>query len=543
MLCLFVFVGCEEESSFEFEEGVITGYEGEIPKNLVIPEEIGGVTVEEIGDEAFIKNRELVQGEMLSYQVMGERVETVKIPDTVTKIGEFAFAGSDLEELEIGENVEEVSRAAFYKNKNLKEVVVEADVIGDWAFKQSGLVSLELGENVSKIGVACFRNNDLGKAELPNSITSLGTSAFENNHIETLVLPKDLTEIPSRVFMSNIIETVDIPEQVTIINCSAFSNNKLEEVNFSEGLKVIGGSIATSKGDGGAFENNALESLSLPETLKSVEAQAFFGNELEVIEIGSEVELDTTSFLGNPGDFGKFYEGKAGVYEYEEEKDVWRLLGYEEEIEDELVAYLTFDDGPSDNTKEILDVLDEYDVPATFFVTGNNTTGDPNIYNRIIAEGHVLGNHTYTHNFHQIYQSPEDFMEDFIRLETFIKEQTGEKMDIMRFPGGSSSALAREVSGYNIIVDDLINKVKERGYDYFDWNVSSGDGNGDLTKEEIKGNAMAGAKQEEDVVVLFHDSKTRHTTVEALPKIIEGYLERGYNFETLSHGKIDVKHR
>ncbi len=208
------------------------------------------------------------------------------------------------------------------------------------------------------------------------------------------------------------------------------------------------------------------------------------------------------------------------------------------------VVYLTFDDGPSKNTLKILDILQEYGIKATFFVIGNNQSGDSGIYRRILAEGHALGNHTYTHNFHEIYRSPAAFMEDFLRMEQYILKQTGMKTDIMRFPGGSSSAMAQEVSTYNIIVEDLISKVENRGYDYFDWNVSTGDGSGDLSSEEIIDNALEGAgRVDGDLVVLFHDSENRHTTVEALPAIIETYKTWGYRFDVLNKGAVEVKHR
>lgn len=114
----------------------------------------------------------------------------------------------------------------------------------------------------------------------------------------------------------------------------------------------------------------------------------------------------------------------------------------------------------------------------------------------------------------------------------------------MRFPGGSASAMAQEVSGYNIIPEDLINKVEERGYDYFDWNVSSGDAMGDLSSNEIVKNALEGAVRESgDLVVLFHDSQNRHTTVEALPTIIEKYQEMGYEFAPLTPGAVEAKQR
>jgi peptidoglycan-N-acetylglucosamine deacetylase len=208
------------------------------------------------------------------------------------------------------------------------------------------------------------------------------------------------------------------------------------------------------------------------------------------------------------------------------------------------VAYLTFDDGPSVNTVRILDTLKQYNIRATFFVTGNNTTGSTDIYRRIVSEGHTLGNHTYTHNFNTIYQSTAAFMEDFLRQEDFLDKTTGVKTDIMRFPGGSASAMAQQVSGYNIIVEDLKYEVKANGYDYFDWNVNSGDGTANLTAEEIVDNVLKNADRVNgDIVVLFHDSQSRHTTAEALPEVIQKLEQRGYEFSSLRPGAIKIKHR
>lgn len=207
------------------------------------------------------------------------------------------------------------------------------------------------------------------------------------------------------------------------------------------------------------------------------------------------------------------------------------------------IAYLTFDDGPSKNTLTILETLESFGIHATFFVTGNNVSGDPDIYRRIAAGGHVLANHTYSHNFEKIYLSVDDFMADFLQLEEFLYRETGLRTDLMRFPGGSKSGMAPQVSGYDIIMD-LINEITMRGYDYFDWNVSSGDGTKNPARTEIVANVLQKADQVQgDIVVLFHDSGAKVSTAEALPEVIEGLLERGYEFAPLTSGAIDIKHK
>ncbi len=208
-------------------------------------------------------------------------------------------------------------------------------------------------------------------------------------------------------------------------------------------------------------------------------------------------------------------------------------------------AYLTIDDGPSRNTLEVLKILKAYRVPATFFVTGNNVSGESGIYRRILAEGHALGNHTDSHNFEQIYASVDAFMEDFRRFEDFLYRETGVRTEMMRFPGGSSSQMAQDVSGYNIIVDDLIAAVTGAGYDYFDWNVYSGDGNTSLPAETLIANVKQSTERQGggDIVVLIHDGRNNQATVEALPEIIEYLRSKNYEFALLHKGAINVKHR
>jgi peptidoglycan-N-acetylglucosamine deacetylase len=206
-------------------------------------------------------------------------------------------------------------------------------------------------------------------------------------------------------------------------------------------------------------------------------------------------------------------------------------------------AYITIDDGPSKNTLAILEILAAYRVPATFFVTGNNYSGEAGIYRRIVSGGHVLGNHTYTHNFDRIYRSVDDFMSDFLRLDKLIYHETGVRTEIMRFPGGTSSATAPKVAGYDIMAD-LISAVIDRGYDYFDWNISSGDGNSATPAADLVKNVREQVERRGgDIVVLLHDGKNNMPTVEALPEILDFLQLRGYSFATLGKGVINVKHR
>ena len=101
-------------------------------------------------------------------------------------------------------------------------------------------------------------------------------------------------------------------------------------------------------------------------------------------------------------------------------------------------VYLTFDDGPSIYTKDILDILKRYNVKATFFVTGMNSEQYGDYYQEILDDGHSLGIHTYSHVYHDIYESLEAFQEDFLKMQDYIYQLTGEKVKLYRFPGGSA---------------------------------------------------------------------------------------------------------
>ncbi|NLP29983.1 MAG: polysaccharide deacetylase family protein [Clostridiales bacterium] len=241
------------------------------------------------------------------------------------------------------------------------------------------------------------------------------------------------------------------------------------------------------------------------------------------------------------------YEEK--IKELENELEAWKkkynTLKSEKKAQknkqEESVAYITFDDGPSKNTLKVLDILKEKSVKATFFVVGTNSSGDPGIYRRIIEEGHAIGNHTFSHNYSYIYKSEDNFMEDFIKMEDTLLNE-GIKTDIMRFPGGSSIGSSKHAKPS--LIKRLTEKIRERGYDYFDWSVDSKDGIKELRADEIYDNVICKSNDlEGDLVILFHDSNTKDTTVEALPKVIDELRNRGYKFDSLSKGVVDIKHK
>lgn len=211
------------------------------------------------------------------------------------------------------------------------------------------------------------------------------------------------------------------------------------------------------------------------------------------------------------------------VYVYEKKPDI--SIG-------DKVIYLTFDDGPSVYTKELLNVLKEYNVKATFFVTGN---GNREYIKKAYNEGHSIGIHTYSHVYKNVYASEEAYFNDLEKVQKIIKEQTGEESRLVRFPGGSSNTVSRFNKG---IMTRLSKELERRGYKYFDWNVSSSD-TVKSNSDDIANTVIRRLKKGNNVV-LQHD--TKYYSVKAVRKIIEYGLANGYTFAKLDVTSPTVHH-
>ena len=205
-------------------------------------------------------------------------------------------------------------------------------------------------------------------------------------------------------------------------------------------------------------------------------------------------------------------------------------------------AYLTFDDGPSDITSRILDVLKEYDVKATFFIKGVSIKYHPDYLNRIVDEGHTIGNHTVTHKYESIYTSLETLTQEIKENNRRILEQTGVVPVAFRFPGGSSNSMFEKYS--DVPLNDWLHLINDLGMEYYDWNVSSLDASGKkLSADEIYNAVIKGCEGKEQVTILMHDVNPNTSTLEALPRIIEKLKELGYSIEPITPTTKPVQHR
>lgn len=207
--------------------------------------------------------------------------------------------------------------------------------------------------------------------------------------------------------------------------------------------------------------------------------------------------------------------------------------------EDVRKVYLTFDDGPSIYTEQILDILDEYGVKATFFVTGENAEKFPERYQMIADRGHTLGMHSYSHIYSEVYRDKDSFIADLEKIQGFLTGITGKTPVIYRFPGGSSNTVSATD------MNELCAYLTEQGITYFDWNVSSGDASSQtLSADRIVANCLAGVSNNQNAVVLLHDTSAKYSTVAALPVILE-QIQAMDNTEILpiTEDTVAVQHR
>lgn len=197
---------------------------------------------------------------------------------------------------------------------------------------------------------------------------------------------------------------------------------------------------------------------------------------------------------------------------------------------------LTFDDGPSKTTPAVLDALRAAGVKATFFVvaTGYNDNYLP-LLTEASAAGHQIALHSASHEYSDIYQSPEAYWQDIARLKERISPYlAADNIRYLRFPGGSTNTVSRRYGGKGIMAQ-LKAQAAEKGYTYVDWNVCAEDAvGGKPSAGTIYRNVVRETGEQTRCIVLMHDSATTRTTAEALPDIIQWYRDQGFAFLTVA---------
>ncbi len=190
----------------------------------------------------------------------------------------------------------------------------------------------------------------------------------------------------------------------------------------------------------------------------------------------------------------------------------------EQPEEEPVTVYLTFDDGPNVHTTDILNVLDDYDVKAAFFLTGSLLESEDrqDIVRRIVGSGHTVGIHAYSHVPEQMYASVESLTGELERANEALRAITGERTRLFRFPYGSR---------YTAVTKNMREAVIGAGYRYWDWTVDAEDytqpSAAALASQVISG--LRAAKPGSTAVVLMHDTGY---TAQALETILD-YIEAG----------------
>lgn len=193
-------------------------------------------------------------------------------------------------------------------------------------------------------------------------------------------------------------------------------------------------------------------------------------------------------------------------------------------------VFLTFDDGPSGVTTQILDTLKQENVKATFFVLGSNVKALPNVVKRIYDEGHYIANHGYSHVYSTIYASPQAVLEEFNQCNDAVKEaiQVPEyNSHLFRFPGGL-------VGGkYAVIKNEANELLKQNEIMHVDWNALTGDAETNNLSIDFELQRLRETTEgKNSLIILMHDAQAKKTTADALPNIIAYLKEQGYKFES-----------
>ncbi len=204
-----------------------------------------------------------------------------------------------------------------------------------------------------------------------------------------------------------------------------------------------------------------------------------------------------------------------------------------------LTVYLTFDDGPSKNTPQILSLLDSYGIGATFFVIN----GKYNCYMKdIVKQGSTIALHSYSHKYPEIYSSPKAFLDDLDKIHTLVLKETGVDTKIIRFPGGSSNTISRKYCK-NIMLT-LTKETEDLGYIYFDWNCENGDAGGKETNAEYQlKKATSYPQNAENIVILMHDIDVCGVNLKALEEIVNFYQEKGASFNIITEDSPLIHHK
>ena len=277
---------------------------------------------------------------------------------------------------------------------------------------------------------------------------------------------------------------------------------------------MSGGTSSDSSASSGSSGNSALQTVDTAEAESSAESEA---------NATAETDQPTQQASQPESPYADIYPDM--MVNAPAESDYVRELG---------TVYLTFDDGPSDNTYSILSYLEQYNVKATFFVVPNRSEGCYARLKAIAAAGHSIGVHSASHVYTDIYSSVEAYLDDFHEAWDIIYDATGIKTEIFRFPGGSVNDFNTETR------DKIIQEMTRRGFRYYDWNVESGDVDG-ATWTDMYNSIPSDIANCYRSIVLMHDSNSTPNTVLVLGDVLHVLVSDGYKFDKINNDTRPVQ--
>lgn len=392
------------------------------------------------------------------------------------------------------------------------------------------------------------KSDNLGKYNVKYHIT------YKNKtyDLERTIKVIDSTKPDLKINVNTIEKDYCTENILTKVEYSAIDNHDGDitaNIKISDDKKNITYSIKDSSGN----ENNV--SLPITYTSKPKSSLTLQGKSTIYVPINTKYEDEGAIYTDGCKNklsekiikTGKVDTSKIGTYTltYTLEKDgssvKRKVIVYTPNItktddnSNERIIYLTFDDGPCAYTQKVLDILDKYNIKATFFVTHQFAKYVPMI-EKEYKKGHSVGVHTYTHKW-SIYTSLETYLDDFNKMNNDVEKYTGQKTKIFRFPGGSSNRVSKRYA--TGVISAIASHMNNEGYVYFDWNVDSGDAAG-ATSAQIYKNVVNGVTRCKNCVVLMHDIKKN--TVNELDEILKTLTSKGYKFGTLSTESKPVHH-
>lgn len=248
----------------------------------------------------------------------------------------------------------------------------------------------------------------------------------------------------------------------------------------------------------------------------------------------NRLERQMETLVAKRGEKTHYSTEVPDVVKAEEKEKVISPAAVEEEQPKKV--YLTFNDGPSEQTKEVLDVLKKRNVKATFFVIGREDEYSKKMYKRIVKEGHTLGMHSYSHIHQKIYNSFRDFRKDFQEISELLFDVTGVRSAYYRFPGGSSAT-------GQLSIEECRAFFEKQGVTYIDWNVVAANGTKeDASRTEIVRSVMEGVAMYDTSIVLLYDSADQKMTAKSLNKLIDDLQAGGYELLPIDENTTPVQH-